>query len=72
LFKLTKVITILKPGKYGSDPSQFRPMHAVVPVLQAGFRKNHSCTEKVLALTSQRKLKTGVVFINLTAAYDTV
>jgi hypothetical protein len=36
-----------------------------------------SCTEQVLALTShigagfQRKLKTGVIFIDLTAAYDT-
>jgi hypothetical protein len=36
------------------------------------------CTEQVLVLTShieacfQRKLKTGVVFIDLTAAYDTV
>jgi hypothetical protein len=42
---------------------------------QAGFR---SCTEQVLALIShieaglQRKLKTSVIFINLTAAYDTV
>jgi hypothetical protein len=49
---------------------------AVISVSQAGFRKNHSCTEQVLALTShieagfQHKLKTGVVFINLTAAYD--
>jgi hypothetical protein len=37
-----------------------------------------SCTEKVLALTShieagfQRKLKTGMVFIDFTAAYDTL
>jgi hypothetical protein len=37
-----------------------------------------SCTEKVLALTShieagfQRKLKTGVVFLDFTAAYDNV
>jgi hypothetical protein len=36
------------------------------------------CTEQVLVLTShieacfQQKLKTGVVFIDLTAAYDTV
>jgi hypothetical protein len=51
---------------------------AVVRVSQAGFRKNRSCTEQVLALTShiaalfQSKLKTGVVFIDLTAAYDTV
>jgi hypothetical protein len=39
---------------------------AVVPVSQAGFRKNRSFTEQVFALTihieagSQRKLKTGV------------
>jgi hypothetical protein len=45
---------------------------------QAGFRKNRSCTEKVLALTShieagfKRQLKTGMVFIDLIAAYDTV
>jgi hypothetical protein len=50
----------------------------VVPVSQAGYRKNRSCTEQVLALTShieagfQRKLKTGMVFIDPTAAYDTV
>jgi hypothetical protein len=49
-------------------------INAVVPVSQGGFRK----TEQVLALTShieagfQHKLKTGVVFIDLTAAYDTV
>jgi hypothetical protein len=50
----------------------------VDPVSQARFRKNCSCTEQVLALTSQieagfqRKLKTDVIFIDLTAAYDTV
>jgi hypothetical protein len=47
-------------------------------VWPTGFRKNLSYTEQVLALKShieagfQRKLKTGVVFIDLTAAYDTV
>jgi hypothetical protein len=51
---------------------------AAVPVSQAGFRKNCSCTEQVMALTShieagfERKLKTGTIFIDLTAAYDTV
>jgi hypothetical protein len=48
---------------------------AAVPVSQAGFRKNRSCTELVMALTSHieagRKLKTGTIFIDLTAAYDT-
>jgi hypothetical protein len=51
---------------------------AVVPVSQAGYSKNCSCTEQVLALKSlieagfQGKLETGVVFIDLTPAYDTV
>jgi hypothetical protein len=68
------VITILKPGKDGSDRSHFWPislLSIVFPVSQAGFRKNRICTEQVLALSShiesgfQRKLKTGVVFIDL-------
>ncbi|XP_055714426.1 uncharacterized protein LOC129808680 [Phlebotomus papatasi] len=48
------------------------------PVSQAGFRKHRGCTEQVLALTShveagyERRQKTGVVFVDLTAAYDTV
>jgi hypothetical protein len=39
------------------------------PVHQAGFRKHRSCTEQVMALTTQieagfqRQLKTGVVHI---------
>jgi hypothetical protein len=51
---------------------------AAVPVSQAGFWKNRSCTQQVMALTShietgfERKLKTGTIFIDLTAAYDTV
>lgn len=50
----------------------------LIPAEQAGFRKNRSCEEQVLSLTNhiedgfQRQLKTGVVFIDLTAAYDTV
>jgi hypothetical protein len=73
LFKRAKVITILKPGKFGFDPSHLRPISllsivfkilermilqrtqylidAVVPVSQAGFRKNRSSTEQVLAMT---------------------
>lgn len=50
----------------------------VLPPEQAGFRKSRSCEEQVLTLTNhieegfQKQLKTGVVFIDLTAAYDTV
>ena len=45
---------------------------------QAGFRRNRSTCEQVAALTThiengfQRQLKTGAVFLDLTAAYDTV
>jgi hypothetical protein len=45
---------------------------------QAGFRKDRSTGEQVLALTThienvfEKKPKTGAVFLDLTAAYDTV
>jgi hypothetical protein len=45
---------------------------------QAGFRKHRSTCDQVSALTTyiengfQRNLKTGAVFLDLTAAYDTV
>jgi hypothetical protein len=53
-------------------------IEVATPVHQAGFRKHRSCTEQLLALTThieagfQRQLKTGVVFVDLSAAYDTV
>lgn len=49
-----------------------------IPQDQAGFRKNRSCTDQVLSLTNfiesgfQKQLKTAAVFVDLTAAYDTV
>jgi hypothetical protein len=49
-----------------------------LPIEQAGFRPNRNCCDQVLALTSyiesdfQKRLKTGVVFVDLTAAYETV
>jgi hypothetical protein len=48
------------------------------PINQPGFRQHRSCTEQVMALTThieagfQHQLKTGAVFIDLSAAYDTV
>lgn len=48
------------------------------PKEHAGFRKNRSCCDQVLALTNyielgyEKGLKTGVVFLDLSAAYDTV
>ena len=49
-----------------------------IPVEQAGFRPGRNCCDQVLALTSfiesgfEKKTKTSVAFLDLTAAYDTV
>jgi hypothetical protein len=49
-----------------------------LPIEQASFRPNRNCCDQVLALTSyiesgfQKRLKTGFVFADLPAAYDTV
>lgn len=49
-----------------------------IPSEQAGFRPHRSCADQVLSLTTfieagfQKQLKTSAVFIDLTAAYDTV
>uniref|UniRef100_A0A1B0DMF8 Uncharacterized protein n=1 Tax=Phlebotomus papatasi TaxID=29031 RepID=A0A1B0DMF8_PHLPP len=54
------------------------PIEAAVPKEQAGFRSGRDCCEQVLALTSQieanfqKGLKTTAVFVDLSAAYDTV
>lgn len=51
---------------------------ANTPIEQAGFRPGRSCTDQVISLTTfiesgyQECLKTTAVFIDLTAAYDTV
>ena len=51
---------------------------SVIPPEQAGLRKKRNTCDQVLALTSyiesgfQKKLKTGAVMIDLSAAYDTV
>ena len=53
-------------------------VNEVVPPEQAGFRIGRCCTDQVMSLTNyiesgyQHRLKTGVVFVDLTAAYDTV
>ena len=49
-----------------------------VPIEQAGFRPERSCTDQIMALTThieagfQDKMKTAAVFVDLSAAYDTV
>lgn len=60
-------------------------LESVIPEEQAGFQKGRNCCDQVLALTnfielgfqkvdtdSKKSYKTGVVFLDLTAAYDTV
>lgn len=53
-------------------------MELCFPSEQAGFRRDRSCTEQALNLTSfiehgfEKNLKTSVLFVDLSAAYDTV
>ena len=53
-------------------------VEVILSPIQAGFRKDRSTCDQVAALTSyiesglQQNLKTGVVFLDLLAAYDTV
>lgn len=100
IFKQTKIIAILKPGKPTDNPASYRPIALLssaykllerlvlnrigpkllqkIPIEQAGFRPQRSTTDQVLSITTyieagyQRKLKTSVAFIDLSAAYDTV
>jgi len=58
---------------------RIRPeLENTIIVEQAGFRQGRSTCDQVLALTTfiengyQKNLKTGTVFLDLTAAYDTV
>lgn len=45
----------------------------ILSVDQAGFRKDRSTGEQVLAKNGfESRLKTGALFLDLTAAYDTV
>ncbi|KAJ8339383.1 hypothetical protein SKAU_G00361690 [Synaphobranchus kaupii] len=66
-WRTAKFIAVPKPG-----------VEKILCVDQAGFRKDRSTGEQVLALTTyiengfESKLKTGTVFLDLTAAYDTV
>lgn len=100
IWRRTRIIAILKPGKPASDAKNFRPisllchlykilermlLNRLSPVIepqlipqQAGFRPNKNCTAQILNLTQniedgfERGLVTGAVFVDLSAAYDTV
>lgn len=100
LWRKSKVIALLKPGKDPDNPSSYRPISLLCHLFklyerliltrigpsiesklipqQAGFRPGKCCTSQVLNLTEhievgfQRKLVTGVAFVDLSAAFDTV
>lgn len=100
IFKKSKILAVVKPGKPGQDPADYRPISLLCipfkilerlilnrldpfldekfPIEQAGFRKNRSCEDQVLALTTfiengfQHQLKTFIVAIDLSSAYDSV
>lgn len=100
LWRKSKVIAILKPGKDSSLPKSYRPISLLCHTYklfermilnrlnplnentiikeQAGFRAGKSCTSQLLNLTQyiedgyEQGLITSTVFVDLSAAYDTV
>ncbi|CAH1258394.1 Hypp2004 [Branchiostoma lanceolatum] len=100
IWRKSRVIALLKPGKDPSIPKNYRPisllchtyklferliLNRIAPLVdellipeQAGFRPGKSCTGQLLNLTQyiedgyEKGLITGAVFVDLSAAYDTV
>ncbi len=100
LWRKSRVIAILKPGKDSSIPKNYRPISLLCHTYklferlllnrlnsftdevlikeQAGFRSGKSCTSQLLNLTQhiedgyEKNVITGTVFVDLSAAYDTV
>ena len=100
IWRKSRVIALLKPGKDPSIPKNYRPisllchtyklferllLNRIAPFVdellipeQAGFRPGKSCTGQLLNLTQyiedgyEKGLITGTVFVDLSAAYDTV
>ena len=100
LWRKSRVIAILKPGKDSSLPKNYRPISLLCHTYklfermllnrlnlitedaiiqeQSGFRSGKSCTSQLLNLTQhiedgfEKSAITGTVFVDLSAAYDTV
>ena len=100
LWRKSKVIAILKPGKDSTLPKSYRPisllchtyklfermiLNRLNPLIetmiidqQAGFRPGKSTTGQLLNLTQhiedgyEQSVVTGTVFVDLSAAYDTI
>ena len=100
IWKLAKVVAVLKPKKPPNVASSYRPVsllcvpsklykhliynciqpivESVLPKEQAGFRPGRSSQDQVVSLTEDiectfdKKMKAGVMLVDLFAAYDTV
>ena len=100
IWRKSKVIAILKPGKDSAQPKSYRPISLLCHTYklfermmlnrlnlhidqelikqQAGFRSGKSTTGQLLNLTQhiedgyEQGTITGAVFVDLSAAYDTV
>ena len=100
IWKLAKVVAVLKPKKPPNVTSSYRPVNllcvpsklyerliynriqpnaeSVLPKEQVGFRPGRSSQDQVVSLTEDiecsfdKKLKAGVVFVDLSAVCDTV
>jgi len=69
---------VLQPPGASCTPAHFSHSRRFAQSRQTGVRKGQSTCDQVAALTTfianefQQNLKTGAVFLDLTAAYDTV
>ncbi|KAJ8868681.1 hypothetical protein PR048_030220 [Dryococelus australis] len=77
-FEVDEIISTLSKIKLGKAAGFDGMYPEFLTPEQAGFRNGRICTDQVLTLTNfikegfRCKLKTDVVFVDLTAAYDTV
>ena len=75
IWKLAKVVAMLKPKKPPNVASSYKPLSLLCA---PGFCPSCSSQDKVVSRTEDieyifgKKLKAGVVFVDLSAAYDTV